>query len=174
MRLVFGHDLKVAEWVAKQIKLHHYDPCTAIGIERKGTIIGGCIYNNFRTDTYGNPLSIEMSFATIDKRWATRGIIASLFAYPFSQLCLKRVQLTIAKRNKGVRRFVERLGFKLEGIARKAYCDGSDSAIYSMLRHECKWIGEPLGQINTFSASSSGPQRNFGGTNPIEPTNSAL
>lgn len=146
MNLVYGRDNVVVPWICTQLKIRDPGLCVAIGLEKEGRLIAGCLYNNFRLDYLGNPNSIEISFVTIDKCWATRGNIAKFLAYPFVQLRVKRVQLTIAKRNKIARQFVTKLGFTLEGIARKAHEDGTDAAIYSMLWHECKWTKIPHGK----------------------------
>jgi hypothetical protein len=37
---------------------------------------------------------------------------------------------------------VEGLGFRLEGMGRKAYDGRQDAAVYSLLRHECRWISQ--------------------------------
>lgn len=139
MNLVYGANHILVPWVCEQLKIPDPGLCQTIGIMKDNRIIGACLYHNFRLNTSGKPLCIEISFVTIDKRWCTRANIAALLAYPFQQLRVPRVQLTIAKRNKPVRRFVEKLGFTLEGIARKAHHDGTDAAIYSLLWYENKW-----------------------------------
>lgn len=152
LHLVYGHDREVADWVGRQLHVKDFGLCCGIGVARSTDIIGGAVYNNFYYDEFGHPLKIEMSFATIDKRWATRGIIRGLLDYPFSHLKVKRVQLTIAKRNKHTRHFVQKLGFKLEGIARKAHHDGTDAAVYSLLNYE--WAkGKFSGKIDTLGPS---------------------
>jgi alkanesulfonate monooxygenase SsuD/methylene tetrahydromethanopterin reductase-like flavin-dependent oxidoreductase (luciferase family) len=64
------------------------------------------------------------------------------FGYPFDQLGVKRVQATIAKGNKAARKFVERLGFRYEGLARFGFSATQHAAVYSMLREECRWLHE--------------------------------
>lgn len=139
MRLVYGANHILVPWICAQLSIGNPGFCQTIGVERGDRIIAVALYNGFRLNFSGKPTCIEMSFATIDKRWATRGNIEALLAYPFQQLKVPRVQLTIAKRNKEARRFVERIGFTLEGIARKAHDDGSDAAVYSLLWYENKW-----------------------------------
>lgn len=172
IHLVYGYDQNVALWVAKRLGITNIGPSTAIGIANGCFIIGGALYNNYHTDNYGRGLFIEMSFATLDKRWASRGRIAALLAYPFFQLRVGRVQLTIAKRDKSTRRFVERLGFKLEGIARKAHHNRTDSAVYSLLQHE--WMVSPYGKIYTKRPRGTGPEYHSGGANGQQSGNCAL
>lgn len=139
-QLVYGHDAEVGNWVAGQLGLVNPHPSAAIGIIRDNKFIGGVLYNNFYINGEGRPISIEISLAMIDKRWASRHTIAQLLEYPFIQLNLERVQSTVSKRDKNVRRILDKLGFKLEGIGRKAWHKGGDCAVYSMLRHECHWL----------------------------------
>lgn len=140
MNLVYGRDDVVIPWICHNLQINNPGPCVAIGIAKDNLLIGGALYNNHHLNIYGIPQSIELSFVTIDKHWATRGIVSALLSYPFIQLKVKRVQLTIRKRDMHTRRFVERLGFTLEGVARKAHHTGQDAAVYSMLPHECRWV----------------------------------
>jgi len=167
LHLVYGHDHEVAGWVGRELSIKDFGPCVGIGIARRHDIIGGAVYNNFHYDITGRPLFIEMSFATIDKGWANRGIIKGLLDYPFFQLRVKRVQLTIAKRNKHTRQFVERLGFKLEGIARKAHVSGSDAAVYSLLDGEWK-----ASVFNGFKKSNMLPSTSISDSLDSAPLNS--
>lgn len=175
MNLVYGRDLLVATWVAQQFKLpsaSFFAPYVAIGIEEGNSLRGGVVYNNLRLDPYGKPISIEISGVSLDKRCALRHIIKPLLEYPFLQLRVQRIQFTIAKPNMVARRFAERLGFTLEGVARKAHYSGRDATIYSLLRHECRWIDES--RRRTLSTSSTRPTSDIGGANPIQSTDGTL
>jgi RimJ/RimL family protein N-acetyltransferase len=174
VNLLYGREHIIIPWICAHLKIRDPGLCAAIGVERNGQIIGGCLYNKFQLDYLGRPNSIEISFVTIDKRWATRGNIAAFLAYPFVQLRVKRVQLTIAKRNKEARQFVTRLGFTLEGIARKAHEDGTDAAVYSMLWHECKWIKTQHGKKFAIGSGSTRSQRNIGSANRQQQGDSPL
>lgn len=136
IRLVTNMNEMVAKWVQQQFPdAPDFDPCTAIGIADGNRIIAGVVFNNYRGHT------IEASMASISPKWCNRRIGRALLAYPFEQLKVRRFQLTVAKRNKRMRRFLERLGFKSEGRRRAAMPDGSDAIQYSMLRHEAeRWL----------------------------------
>lgn len=147
--LVYGQDEEVAKWVAHQLKLPLYPIglYRAIGIVVDNGIAGGVVWHNYHEDSYKKPLLIEVSLATVDRRWATRKHIAELFAYPFIHLGVKRVQATCSRKAKRVRKTLDRLGFKFEGIVREAWPQGGDAAHYSILKHECFWIKN--GKIST-------------------------
>lgn len=159
--LIYDHDAQIAAWVFKQLKIKPYPDgmYRAIGIiNSHGKLIGGCIWHNYHEDNWGKPLMIEVTLATIDKRWATRHNLRELFQYPFLQIGVKRVQATCARKAKRVRSTLSRLGFKFEGVVREAHPLGGDAAHYSILKPECKWINS--GQKFTFATSGTRPNNN--------------
>ena len=175
LELVYGQDQFIVPWICNILNIKNPYPCVAIGITRNNQLIGAALYNNLHLDIYGKPLFIEMSFATIDKHWSTRGIISTLLAYPFCQLRVKRVQSTVWKKNRRVRAFLEGLGFKLEGIGRQAWPQGGDACMYSMLNREYftgKWT--PNGKKHPLSTSSARSNGDIGSANRIEQGYSSL
>lgn len=135
--LVYGQDEHVAKWVGTQLAKDPaaFIPCKAIGIQRGGKLIAGVVYNNYLPN-----ILIEMTIASIDKSWATRHNLKALFAYPFTQLNLGRVQALCSAKNEGVQMFLKRLGFDYEGAHPMAYHDGGDAMSFGMLKQNCKWI----------------------------------
>jgi RimJ/RimL family protein N-acetyltransferase len=73
------------------------------------------------------------------KRWATREFLWAIFHYPFIQCKMNRISAPIAEGNLEARRFVEKLGFSLEGRMDGYRHDGSAQLIYGMLRKDCRW-----------------------------------
>ena len=136
IRLVTNMSEMVAKWVQSQFPdAPNFAPCTAMGVVDGNKIIAGVVYHNYHNHM------IEASMASISPKWCNRRIGRALLAYPFEQLKVRRFQMTVAKRNKRMRRFLERLGFKPEGRRRAAMPDGSDAIEYSMLRHEAeRWL----------------------------------
>lgn len=138
--LLYGSDLFVKNWVAEKIGHPNFGPSTAIGVMLGPTLIAGIVYSNYIESPSGDPVMVEASVVAIDKRWATRPVLRAIFSYPFIQLQVKRLQLTIPVESFGVRKFNEKLGFKYEGTCRKAHFLGGDVDVLSMLKHECRWI----------------------------------
>jgi RimJ/RimL family protein N-acetyltransferase len=134
--LVYGHDERVAAWVGERLMrdAEALNPCKAIGIERDGKLIAGVVYNNYLGHL------IEMTIASLDKRWCDRHNLKALFAYPFTQLGLRRVQALCSEKDEGVQMFLKRLGFTHEGTHPCAYHDGGTALSFGMLKHNCKWI----------------------------------
>ena len=139
--LLYGADNEVSEWVSKQFSEtpDYFKPCRAIGIVNNKQLIAGIIYNN-QESSFGIPYMLEMTIASIDKRWATRHNLKALFSYPFIQLRLKRVNTRCDSQDQGVMMFNKRLGFVEEGRHRKAFSNGSDAISFGMLKEECKWL----------------------------------
>lgn len=109
-----------------------------IGVVDGPELLAVVIYSDYRE------IDIEMSIASTTPRWASRDIIRALFEYPFIQLRTDRVTAITSKNNRHTRRFLERLGFRLEGTHRKALRGGRTACTYGMLRDECKWLKEGI------------------------------
>lgn len=138
--LIAGQDEVVKALVSKLTGINGFGPCATLAILEDDEFVGGALYSNYIESPDGEPVSIEVSLATLNKRWATKNNLRGLFSYPFIQLNVKRVQATTKAGADAVRSLLERLGFTFEGIGREAYPLGGDAAVYSMLRSECKWI----------------------------------
>lgn len=166
--IVYGHDELVAQWVAAKLHMPPFPRgmCRAIGVTENNQLIAGVVYHNQHLDNRGKPLLIEMSIASLDKRWCTRHNLHELFQYPFRQLGVKRVQATCGRKAKRVRLFLSRLGFKFEGIQREANPFGGDLAHYSMLLNECKWL--IYGQKFPLTSRSARPNSGIGSADQIQ------
>lgn len=136
--LLFGDDNTIA-WAEDELGHSLPRPAVGIGIVDGTEPIGAVVYHGYQGHM------IEASIATTSPKWCQRHVLRALFWYPFRQLGVERFQAVTSKHNKRARRMLERLGFKYEGMARKGYVNGTDAAIYGMLRDECRWIGEGNG-----------------------------
>lgn len=149
MRLVYGQDRDVAHWVCERVphlaeRIAHFPygevlgPATAIGVvSEDGRMLAGVIYHSF--DPFVR--SIEISCASDGPRWGNREVFRSLLRYPFGQLQCQRCTAVTPRKATSTRRFLEGLGFKREGSARRGF--GSDNAIiYGLLVEE--WEAHPL------------------------------
>jgi RimJ/RimL family protein N-acetyltransferase len=132
--IVIGDDRNVAALVASQLPGLALEKFVALGVVRQNRLVGGIVYHNFRG------CDVEVVGAFEDPRWALPGSLRALFAYPFETLRCARITAIVARRNKRARRLCEGLGFRLEGVARKAIDGKQDAMIYGMLRAECRWL----------------------------------
>ena len=140
---VGGADAFVASWVARQLDLtvEDFGPLAACGVMLDGALIAGIVYSDYRVMKQGS--TMQGTIASISPRWATRRVLRDLFGYPFRQIGVSRFWASAARKHKRSRQMLERLGFKFEGIARRAHDGVQDAAVYSLLEHECMWIRGP-------------------------------
>jgi RimJ/RimL family protein N-acetyltransferase len=146
-RGILGAEKDVCAWVERQLELPggHFAGCMAIGIVYKNQPIAGVVYSQYTKHRETGLVTIEAHIAATSPRFCTRPILRAIFAYPFVHLHAQRIQLVIRRKNKKSRDFAVRLGFKLCGIGRRAWDGRQDVAVYDMLPHECKWLGDANG-----------------------------
>jgi len=139
--ILYGADDDVSKWVALQFGQpeDYFNPCRAIGIIHENQLIAGVIYNN-QKESQGIPYMLEMTIASVDKRWCTRHNLKALFYFPFTQLGLRRVHTQCDSSDEGAWMFNKRLGFKEEGRHKAAFPSGTDAISFGMLREDCKWL----------------------------------
>lgn len=141
--VVYGQDKSICEWVGRRVdELSFGDGATGIGLEEDGELISGVVFN-----MYTGP-SICMHVAAIPgRKWMTREYLWRAFAYPFLQLNCHRVTGLVRVDNFESIRFANHLGFRQEGLLRKACTDTTDMILYGMLKEECRWVGVKNGSL---------------------------
>jgi RimJ/RimL family protein N-acetyltransferase len=132
---VYGEDQYVIPWVGKRIDEDDFGSATSIGLTENGVLIAGVVFN-----LYNGPSVCIHVAAEPGKRWMTRDFLFRTFAYPFIQLKCNRITGLVRVDNLEAQKFDEHLGFKKEGLLRKAATDGTDMILYGMLREECRWL----------------------------------
>lgn len=126
-------DESICAWVAARIP-----DCTklagrAIGVLRNAEPVAGCIYHSFTGHNVVCDIAVAPGFSL------PRGVLRTLFSYPFITLSCLRITVYVGHFNEASTQFVERLGFTREGTMREASPRG-DYHLYGMLKRECKWI----------------------------------
>ncbi|WP_141339700.1 GNAT family protein [Bradyrhizobium sp. USDA 3458] len=136
--LLLGADEFIAQMVQSRIPhmrdSNGFGSCVAIGVVRRGVLLGGAVFHNFRGH------DIEMSAAFDRPDWCLPGTMRGLYDYPFNQLGCTRMTTITARGNKHAREIDERMGFKLEGVIRKGISPTEDAFVFGMLKSECRWI----------------------------------
>ena len=129
------------DYVAERIDTTAANMQPAIGaaLLKDGKMAGAVVFNNYHILHKGS--WCEISTAIDDAGCISRRVLRELFDYPFNQLGVSRLQAATSVANLRCRSFIERLGFRLEGLARKAHDGETDQAVYSMLPAECRWLG---------------------------------
>lgn len=101
--------------------------------------VGGAVVSNFRAGEFGG--DCEISCASETAMAFRPGICKAVFTYVFVQLGCVRLTAITTKRNVRTRRFLERLGFRLEGCVKRAYDGKRDALIYGLLPEDCRYLG---------------------------------
>ena len=141
--ITFSGDLPqsdVLKYVGSRVGLSEADwqPALGAGVLRDGALVGGVVYNNYHVLPLGS--WCEISVATDDPACLTRAVLRAVFRYPFVQLGVSRLQAECAATNTRCVSLLKRVGFQLEGTARRAYDGEEDSLMFSMLPEECRWV----------------------------------
>lgn len=125
----------IVDWVGKQVDEDQFHNAKGIGLLHNGEILAGVVYNLY------NGVNICMHVAASSpRRWMTKEYLYECFAYPFIQLECNRVTGLVRVDNEMSKHFCLRLGFKPEGLIRRACVDGTDMVMFGMLREECRWL----------------------------------
>lgn len=122
--------LGIAQWVCSRTKESMPDVFEAIAVIHEGKMAAGILYYDY----FGK--SINLSLTSETPRAASKTVFKVMLGYPFKQLKVKRITALIKKGNKRSRKLAEGLGFKLEGVVRKATPEGKDLCIYGLLDDE--------------------------------------
>lgn len=136
--LIYGHDRELRLWAGQYLGYegpigNEHKP-VAIGVARDGKIVAVAVFYDYRLT------SIEVTFVTTTPRWASRENIRGILRYPFIQLGCKRVTAITEESNSSARGFLERLGFRQEGIHPDGFETGNGIS-YGLLRRDAeRWL----------------------------------
>jgi RimJ/RimL family protein N-acetyltransferase len=137
LRLVYGADHAIAAWVRARCPwVDGFGGAHAIGIACGPDLVAGVVFANYRGS------GIEVSIAADHPRWARKGVLRALFAYPFIQLGCRRITALIPAKNEQSLRLCQGLGFSVEGRHPALFPD-DDGVSLGLLREHCKWLGDP-------------------------------
>jgi len=121
-------DIRVTEFMEKYLGKVFVPPCTVMGIERNGEVIGGVLFNVFEGE--------DVHFSAAGTGF-TRGFYADVGDYVFRQLKCQR--MTAITEHAKVVRLAERLGGKIEGCLRNHFGKGRDGFLIGILRDEYRF-----------------------------------
>ena len=133
-RGVFGQDEALIGWACDKIgyvKATRFAGCHAIGVvDGRGQLGAAAIYGP--DDDFKD---CEISFALQPGFYLSRAAISMFLRYPFGQLKYVRVTAVTPHKATSTRQFLEKLGFKREGVLRRRF--GTDDAVvYGLLAKE--------------------------------------
>jgi RimJ/RimL family protein N-acetyltransferase len=131
-RLIFGHDEKVAAWVAGLIPhvSRGFGECRAIGVASDDgrRIIAGVVYHDYQPEHR----TVQISMAARSALWARPNNIYALLSVPFEQYRVFKVWVAIPHDNQRAIRFCAGIGMKGEATLRHHFGRKRHAVIYSM------------------------------------------
>nr|WP_244495251.1 GNAT family protein [Ensifer sp. Root423] len=110
---------------------------TSLGLIDADRLAAGVVFHNY------NPEAgvIELSAASICRRWLTRPMLKGMFGYPFDQLGCQMVVLRVSERNAVMIEIAERFGFASHRIPRLR---GRDEAEILFTFTDEDWRAHPV------------------------------
>lgn len=121
-----------------------------------GEFVGGATISNYREAEHGN--DCELACAVENATAFRHGVFKAVFTYIFVHLKCVRVTCVTTKRNARARKFIEALGFVLEGCIRLGYDGRRDALIYGLLGKDCRYLegrGNDGEEVRTESAAAA-------------------
>lgn len=137
--VLYGADFAVAAWVQDRIPgCTGFGPCSALGIVRDGALVGGVVFSGW----HPGARDVEVSGAVAPGFRVGPAGMRRCLRYAFVQLGCVRITARTAKRNREARAFLDRLGFRIEGVRRAAHDGRQDQILYGLLARECRLLQE--------------------------------
>lgn len=130
MKLVFGHDPTVNEWIKRRYgAVVAQSPAVTIGtIDSKGILRGAYV------TTWKSEATAELHLYGVTSNDTWKGYFSWMFEHAY------RIEVLTDKRNKKIRKAAPKFGFKFEGVSRDYYGPGRDALRFYMTPHHCRWI----------------------------------
>jgi len=122
----------VCPWVSERTETPINSGATGIGLVQGGKLVAGVMYDRYT----GRSI---MATIAIDNLLPSKEFWKVIFDYPFNQLAVEKILVTISSGNKQSIRLAWKLGFRLVGVIDDIYDDG-DMLIGVLYKHECKWL----------------------------------
>lgn len=132
-------DGRVAQWVSDSIKKNDYawlqERLCSFAFVDNNKLLGGLVFHNYEPEH-----SLWWTVYSNDKRWCNRRMLHAMFGLAFEHYKCRRINVLVDEDNKASLRFVQKLGFKIEGKLRRFRSADKDSYLLGMLKDECSWI----------------------------------
>jgi Acetyltransferases, including N-acetylases of ribosomal proteins len=134
LRIVFDDSDAVASWVLARLPdVHGFGQCVALGVaDKNGTLLMGIVFSDYQPQ-WG---TMQLSIAADSPRWAHKGIIKQLLAYPFEQAGVQKLWAAHEHTNVRAQRLSKGLGFKHEGTLAQHFGPRKHAVISRMFRED--------------------------------------
>jgi len=127
-------------WYERALRHHAEGSALQFVIVAKdsGSVVGTCLLFRFEPAS----ARAEIGYVLGQRYWGCgtmREALATLLAFAFNELSLRRLEAEVDPRNAASDRLLRRLGFKHEGLLRQRWVmkgEVKDANVYGLLRHE--------------------------------------
>lgn len=137
-QFIYGDDARLIAWAEERIPGCRFrDDARAIGHDKDGELVAVTVFDSFSTT------GCFMHQASGARHWWSKEYGTVAFSYPFLQCAYPRVSTLISADHHPLGRFMTMLGWRREGVMRKAGINGEDLLLLGMLREECRFVPPP-------------------------------
>lgn len=84
-----------------------FEGYVTLGVVEGDSLVAGVVYHNWSPES----AVIELSAASVSKRWLSRTVIKAMFRYPFEDIGCQMVVLRVSERNTVMCRIAKAYGF---------------------------------------------------------------
>lgn len=115
--LLFGHDDAIAKWAFETWGLQtqmKFDRAIGLIDNKNGSLVGAVVFQCW------NGTNVELSYYGL-KPTLSLGVVRCLARDILFTFNVSRVTVSTSRKNRGLMRSLQRLGFKLEGAQRRFY-----------------------------------------------------
>lgn len=134
----------LSRWVAEQIwpgQGRDFGNCHGLAVIDEEVLIGGAIYHNFEPEAG----VVEISAASISKRWLTKETLRVLFQVPFRDWQCQAVILRVSDHDEALHSILQRYGFVRYRIPRLR---GRDQAENVFVLTDDAWASNKFNRKN--------------------------
>lgn len=119
MNIIYGQDEVILSWVKQRIPhVSDFGPAKALGVF-DGELIAGVVFHDYQPEYK----TMQVSMAASTPKWASRGTIRELLAYPFIQLGIQKIWTATPHTSERVIAFNKGIGFKQEAVLARHFGD---------------------------------------------------
>lgn len=131
--LLYGCDGPVIEAMRKVLPVLSPTYAACAGIIHRGELVGGVLYHG-----HVPGVDVAVCVAVTTPAAAKLQMMREALAIAWDNLGVPRITLETARHNKAARRLAERIGFKVEGVRRRAFDGTRDLIVYGLMKDEVK------------------------------------
>ena len=140
-------DHSAGHWVAKRTFGGYFEEKSrSLGLKKDGEFVAGVIYENF------NRRSIMCHIAITGRM--TPFFLFAIFDYPFNVCNVEKIIVPVTSNNLESLKLVKNMGFAEEARLKDADPRG-DIILLTMLKKDCRFLGERYGKKHTSRASNT-------------------